>query len=930
MLERVRDALASEYDVEDELAGGGMGVVFAARHRRLDRRVAIKILRPELATAVAAERFLAEGRILARLSHPSIVPVYDAGEAAGLLYCVMEFIEGETLADRLERGPLLPAECRQLTADLLSALRVAHRENIVHRDVTPQNIFLRQGRALLGDFGIAHWHHARDESLTVAGQLIGTPSYMPPEQLVGGAVTPRTDVYAAGMVLYESWTGRRWSLTNAPTEGDWSAVPSGERTAIRGALAADPAARWSDAGAFQSRFASGHGAKLPLIATALLLLLALGGWLLWPSPPPPSASARGALMVAVERFRTDAVTPGSLADSVTIHLRRALAGYPDFDVPAAGDRRADSAAVSITGTVTDSAGRVRITASVSDRAGGGAERVSREGLRAAWEGVAEEVALAMVRGVFTRSEVGDLWLPKGAMPESPSGFDLWLRAEQYLAQARWEEARSAYLLALQADSTCYLCSFRLLDIDRWLGLSHDPAEMRRLRMGMDRFPDHYRSLIRGALAPLPARLDTLAAAARPGEFFLASFEYGDELFHRGPLYGFSRTEARAPLQQSVRLRPRFGPGWEHLTWLLLSTGDAASARGALATLSSLPEGSAAGFSAALRVFLTLGYRWRFLPPDSARAYSAQVLAIPGIAEQPGASAGARLLMTADAPRGAVEFGGMLASAWSSRPEAMDQGHLGQLFGYAALGRLDSLRATALALNRTSTDPSLGLLGLELEAVLRAFDPDSSIRRAPDLLRALDAYATPAAPHLALRTRALWASGILASRNGDTSRAADAETALAAGPATLRGLLIAARLSSRGDFAGALAAIPPMPSLESPAEHADPLQDAVARLLSAELHQRLGRIAQARRDLLWYEHLQVIGHGGGAPAPGEMAWALGTLARWRLANLPTGAGALQERCAALHAVIRNWTGAGPPFDLRVLDARKALLEERCGG
>jgi hypothetical protein len=330
------------------------------------------------------------------------------------------------------------------------------------------------------------------------------------------------------------------------------------------------------------------------------------------------------------------------------------------------------------------------------------------------------------------------------------------------------------------------------------------------------------------------------------------------------------------------------------------------------------------------ILLTLGYHWRFLPSDSARAYSAWVLGLPGLAEQPEARAGARLLLTADAPRGAVEFGGMIASAWKDRPEAIDQGRLGQLFGYAALGWLDSLRATALALNRTSTDRSLGLLGLELEAVLRAFDPDSNTRRAPDLLRALDAYITPAAPHPALRTRALWASGILASRIGDTARARAAEAALAAGPPALRGLLAAARRSSRGDFAGALAAIPPMPSLESPLEHADPLQDAVARLLRAELHQRLGRMAEARRDLLWYEHLQVIKHGEGDPSPGEMAWALGTLARWGLAHLPTGASAVQERCAALRGVIRNWTGAGPPFDLRVRDARKALTEEGCGG
>ncbi|NIR60768.1 MAG: serine/threonine protein kinase, partial [Gammaproteobacteria bacterium] len=200
LLERLRKALAGQYEVERELAAGGMGSIFLARDPTLERQVAVKILRPELATARAAERFLREARILASLSHPNVVPVHSAGEADGLFYYVMDYVEGETLGARLERGALSRDEAAKLGTDLLAALEASHAHGIVHRDVKPANIFLVADRALLGDFGIAK---PLDEpgGLTAAGDLVGTPSYMAPEQLEG-EVTPRTDLYAAGMVLY--------------------------------------------------------------------------------------------------------------------------------------------------------------------------------------------------------------------------------------------------------------------------------------------------------------------------------------------------------------------------------------------------------------------------------------------------------------------------------------------------------------------------------------------------------------------------------------------------------------------------------------------------------------------------------------------------------------------------------------------------------
>ena len=902
-----------------------MGVVFEARHRRLDRRVALKILRPELATAVAAERFLAEGRILARLSHPNVVPVYDAGEEDGFLYYAMEFVEGETLADRLKRGALPPAEAVRLGHDLLGALEAAHGLGVVHRDVKPANIFLRGGRALLGDFGIARWQLTQDAGYTTPGQMIGTPRYMSPEQRDGVPVSKRTDVYAAGLVVWEACTGERWPAYQSPQAAEWSRIPSPLETTLRRALELVPEGRWADAGDMRrglDRAARRPHWLLAMAGTAIAALVVL--WLVWPPPPPPIAP-RGAVSIAVAAFRPDSGSTGRFADSVSAALRVALE-YPDFYVLPAG-APPDSALVQVTGFIDETGGRVRLRAHWTS--GIASDTVGKEGALADWGEVVESLSLGLAHSLWTRDSVADDWLPVNALPANQRSFDLWLRAEQFLAQARWEEAHDAYTSAEAADSACLLCSFRLLDVGRWLDKPHSAQRLVRLEAGIGRFTPPYQRLIHAALADLPERLDTLGqAAAEARNFFLASFQYGDELFHRGPLHGRPRSDALAPLRRAVQLRPRFAPGWEHLTWILLSEGDSLEADAALDSLLGIPSASS-GLAASLPVFLGLGYHWRFLPADSARRFSRRVLAIPGIAGRPEATAGARLLMTADAPRGAVEFGGMLATAWPDRSDAVTEGLLGQLFGYAATGRLDSLRATGDRLGRQSTDPAYPLLAYELEALLRAFDPEPAVRSSPDpLRRMLDRYMVPAAFPPKLRERAAWASGLLAIRSGDSLSARIARESLGPGDARLRALLAAADLAQRGDPAGALEALPAMPALDAPGEPPDPLLDAAVRLLRAELLGRRGDYAGERSALLWYQHLQTIGPGTGRPQPGEIGWAAGTLARWRLAQMSVSTGTSKERCAAWAAVARNWSTGDPPFRARADLAREAVEGPDC--
>ena len=246
LIERLRQALSPQFDVLREIAGGGMAMVFLGHDVALDRPVAIKVLRPELATAVGVERFLREARLLARLQHPNIVPVFQGGESDGLLYHILEFQDGETLAQRLGRGPLSPAEFECLADGLLAALGCAHEAGVIHRDVKPSNIFLKDGRALVGDFGIAAIP-TQDEPLTATGLALGTLAYMAPEQFRGGPTTPQTDLYAAGLVLLEAVSGVGPGSSSGHPGGEWRGIPRQLAGSLRRALAQAPEARWQSA-----------------------------------------------------------------------------------------------------------------------------------------------------------------------------------------------------------------------------------------------------------------------------------------------------------------------------------------------------------------------------------------------------------------------------------------------------------------------------------------------------------------------------------------------------------------------------------------------------------------------------------------------------------------------------------------------------------
>src|SRR5215210_4248812 len=209
MMEGVKNALESRYSIERELGRGGMATVYLAEDFRHGRQVAVKVLHPELASALGSDRFLREIKLAARLNHPHILPLFDSGEAEGFLFYVMPYIDGESLRDKLNReGQLTLEDSLTIGRAVAGALDYAHRRNIVHRDIKPENIMLNEGAPMVMDFGIAKAVSvAGSDTLTQAGMVVGTPAYVSPEQAAGDVdIDGRSDQYSLGFLLFEMLT----------------------------------------------------------------------------------------------------------------------------------------------------------------------------------------------------------------------------------------------------------------------------------------------------------------------------------------------------------------------------------------------------------------------------------------------------------------------------------------------------------------------------------------------------------------------------------------------------------------------------------------------------------------------------------------------------------------------------------------------------
>ncbi len=323
----VTAALSDRYVIERELGSGGMAVVYLARDRKLDREVALKVLRPELGAVLGSERFLAEIKIAAKLDHPHILTLIDSGEADGMLYYVLPYVRGESLRDKLNREHQLGLdEALTITKQVASALDYAHRQGLVHRDIKPENILIQEDEAMLADFGIAlAVKEAGGNRLTQTGLSLGTPQYMSPEQATGDrGIDARSDVYSLAAVLYEMLAGEppvtganaqsmiAKLMTERPTHLRIlrDTVPEEIDAAVAKALAKTPADRFTTAGDFaRALFAKpAHEARSadvpprpnrrPMIAgiAVLIVLAALGAFVMRGKSSAAQPSGVGAVL----------------------------------------------------------------------------------------------------------------------------------------------------------------------------------------------------------------------------------------------------------------------------------------------------------------------------------------------------------------------------------------------------------------------------------------------------------------------------------------------------------------------------------------------------------------------------------------------------------------------------------------------------------
>ena len=416
-LRALTTALADRYRIERSLGQGGMATVYLARDLRHERNVALKVLKPELAQALSAQRFLKEIHVTANLQHPHILPLYDSGSIEGALFYVMPLMTGESLRDRLTReGRLSVTDAVRITQQVAGALDFAHRQGVLHRDIKPENILLQDGEALLADFGIALAASSLPEArMTGTGISVGTVEYMSPEQAAGERnLDARSDIYSLGAVAYEMLVGKSpvsaassqamlaklMTETPVPPHTARAEVPVSVSDAVQHALEKNPAQRFSSAREFSEALAGGahsavrsrttgrsSGARMPfaraLVALIAIVATAIGSYVVWRTRSVSVAHAAPIRSIAVLplALRSADSTQEYFAEGMTDELTAAVATISALRVTSRGSamqfqgksRPATSVIAKtlnvdaiVEGSVAREGGNVRITANLID------------------------------------------------------------------------------------------------------------------------------------------------------------------------------------------------------------------------------------------------------------------------------------------------------------------------------------------------------------------------------------------------------------------------------------------------------------------------------------------------------------------------------------------------------------------------------------
>ncbi|HTS87746.1 MAG TPA: protein kinase [Gemmatimonadales bacterium] len=680
LLDRLRTALAGRYAVEREVGRGGMATVFLAQDIKHDRRVALKVLHPELAASLGPERFLREIKVAARLNHPHIVPLHDSGQAGELLFYVMPFVDGESLRQRLSREHQLAVDdALQIARNVGAALDYAHRQGVVHRDIKPENVMLHEGEALVTDFGIAKAvTAAANENLTQTGSAVGTPAYMSPEQASGDTdVDGRSDIYSLGCMVYEMLAGsapftgptaqaiitKRFTEPPPSVRGARSAVPESVDQAITKSLAKVPADRFSTAAQFAQALALHTGTTPPGPTTAT------------PAPSPAGKSIAVLPFVDMSADRDQEYFCEGMAEEIInaltkIQALRVASRSSAFafrgqnqDIRRVGEQL--GVGTVLEGSVRKAGKRLRITAQLINVADGyhlWSERYDRdmEDVFAIQDEIAQNIVKAL-RVMLSDEE-------RRAIEQVPAAnvqaYDYYLRGRQFFHQFRRtgiQFARRMFERAMEIDpgyavahaGAADCCSFLYMywDGSRANLEGADGHSKRALELSPDLAEAH---ASRGLALSLSKRYEEAEAEFETAirlnpQLFEAHYFYGRALFQQGKY-----SEAVGHYQEASRVRPE-----DYQTALLVVP--------ALRTLNRVAEAEATQ-----RRGVQLAEKHLELNPDDARALYL--------------SAGA--LMQLGEPQRALE--------WAGRALALDPEDSGVLYNVACVYALGGQSDDALA------------------------------------------------------------------------------------------------------------------------------------------------------------------------------------------------------------------------------------------
>jgi serine/threonine-protein kinase len=796
-----------------------MSRVFVGTETSLDRSVVIKVLPPELAHAVSADRFRQEIRLAARLQHPHIVPVLSAGEADGLLYYTMPLVEGESLRAKLARGGELPVrEAVRLLRDVASALAYAHGHGLVHRDIKPDNVLLSGDEALVTDFGVAKALSASatggDSGLTSLGVALGTPAYMAPEQAAADPhVDHRADLYAWGCMAYECltsqppFTGRQPAALLAahmaekpePVDQRRPGIPAALAVLVMRCLEKRPADRPQTAAELLQaleevstpsggmaptqpiRAVRARRTVIPLAVVGLGLLLA-GGVVVKALARPRLAPS--AAVIAVMPF-----TPAA-ADTALARLGRDLAVTLSANLDGVGEiRTVDALTMLAQVKANDPIPSLRQAADLSGRLG--AKSVLQGSLVGSGATVRADVGLfttdsasplarVTVSGplhdvsAFTDSitwaVLRQVWRARGAptpsiaavTTHSVPALRAFLEGERAITEGRFARAEEAFGHALEADSSFWLAYRRYEFARSWRFKPVDSIVIARYRANRQLLPERERLLIEAlmpdSLGERDARLRDLTE--RFPDFWPAAWNYADEdLTHDGGLLGHTRRDAQAALERTIALNPNLTGAWDHLLWMGILNRDTAATQRALAANARVHIDSLwLGDGSQFFTGMRLA-AYQFLARDSAASLSDSILQAV-TSQHPTDAAGGNLLWFGF-PRAQIEYS-RRAMKRPVTPERAD-GHLQTIaVSWAALGQWDSALVTAdsvVARKRTLNAELLRYHLAVAAAWLGAVDPRTAARTRP--ARAVTDSAETAA-------ELAWLDGILAVARRDPS------------------------------------------------------------------------------------------------------------------------------------------------------------------